>query len=100
VLLLLVNNTRNAKGIVTGKLLEYLASGVPVLAIGPVDGEVAEILSETSAGLVSGFDDVEGLKRHLLALFNEQSPVSNKEAIARYSRHELTKELCRLLDDV
>ena len=33
VLLLLVNNALNAKGILTGKLYEYLASGRPILAI-------------------------------------------------------------------
>ena len=33
-LLLLINNTPNAKGILTGKLFEYLASGRPVWAIG------------------------------------------------------------------
>ncbi|MGZ3901061.1 MAG: glycosyl transferase family 1, partial [Bacteroidia bacterium] len=44
VLLLLVNNTKNAKGILTGKFFEYMASKVPVLAIGPVNGDLAKII--------------------------------------------------------
>ena len=45
-LLLMVNNTPNAKGIVTGKIFEYMASNRPTLVIGPSDGDVAEIVSK------------------------------------------------------
>jgi glycosyltransferase involved in cell wall biosynthesis len=44
VLLLFVNNSPNAKGILTGKIFEYMASGRPILAIGPKDGDTAIIL--------------------------------------------------------
>jgi hypothetical protein len=44
VLLLLVNQSQNAKAILTGKFFEYLATGRPILVIGPTDGEVATIL--------------------------------------------------------
>ena len=44
VLLLLINNTPNAKGILTGKIFEYLGSGRPILSIGPEDGDAAIII--------------------------------------------------------
>ena len=44
VLLLLLNDTANAKGILTSKLFEYLAVGRPILAVGPKDGDVARVL--------------------------------------------------------
>lgn len=44
VLLLSVNDTPNAKGVLTSKLFEYLAMGRPILAVGPADGDVARVL--------------------------------------------------------
>jgi glycosyltransferase involved in cell wall biosynthesis len=40
-LLLSVNDTANAKGVLTSKVFEYLAVGRPILAFGPKDGDVA-----------------------------------------------------------
>ena len=44
VLLLSVNDTANAKGVLTSKVFEYLAVGRPILAFGPMDGDVARVL--------------------------------------------------------
>lgn len=65
VLLLLINQTPNAKGILTGKLFEYLAVKKPILCIGPCDGDVAEVLSETQSGYVCDFDDSESLEKYI-----------------------------------
>ena len=62
VLLLLINNTPNAKGILTGKLFEYLASGRPILCIGPEDGDAARILNETHSGITVSFENKEMMK--------------------------------------
>ncbi|NBQ47161.1 MAG: glycosyl transferase family 1, partial [Sphingobacteriia bacterium] len=98
VLLLLVNNTKNAKGILTGKFFEYLAAQRPVLAIGPVDGDLAAILNETHCGCMSGFDDLEGLKDNLLRLYRDKGTFSESTAIKAYSRRVLTQKLCSLLE--
>jgi len=100
-LLLLVNNTPNAKGILTGKFFEYMASGTPVLAIGPPDGDLAKIIHETQSGLIADFNDVAALKRHVLHLYGiyKQKGVSAKgKNIEKYSRRELTKEMAKLLE--
>ncbi len=57
VLLLLINNTPNAKLILTGKLFEYLASGRPIVCIGPADGDAAGIVRETHCGTVFDFTE-------------------------------------------
>ena len=44
VLLLSVNDTANAKGVLTSKVFEYLAVGRPILAFGPKDGDIARVL--------------------------------------------------------
>lgn len=98
VLLLLVNNTKNAKGILTGKFFEYMASGAPILAIGPVDGDLAKIIHDTNSGLISGFDDEELLKKNIEAYFRGETITRNEVAISKYSRQELTRTLCTLLD--
>lgn len=97
VLLLLVNNTKNAKGILTGKFFEYLASNSPILAIGPVDGDLAKIIAETQSGLISDFDDEITLEKNIMAYFNGQTQNPNLEAINKYSRRELTKKLSEIL---
>jgi glycosyltransferase involved in cell wall biosynthesis len=97
VLLLLVNNTPNAKGILTGKFFEYMASGRPVLAIGPEDGDLAAIMSETGCGLISNFDDAVTLEKNVMSCFNGQTMPVNGIAVALYSRRALTERLCRML---
>jgi glycosyltransferase involved in cell wall biosynthesis len=100
VLLLLANDTKNAKGILTGKMFEYIATGVPVLAIGPMDGDMATVLIETNAGLISDFNDEVLLRRNIEVLFSGQVIVPDPGAVNKYSRHELTKRLCQMLDEL
>lgn len=96
-LLLLVNNTKNAKGILTGKFFEYMSAKAPILAIGPVDGDLAKIINETNTGLISDFNDEVSLEKNILAYFNGKSSEANEAKVNKYSRKELTKELCALL---
>lgn len=98
VLLLLVNNTPNAKSILTGKIFEYLAANVPILAIGPTDGDLAAILNKTKSGLISDFDDEIQLKKNILQLYNHYDFKSNQDEIKKYSRRELTRTLSELLN--
>jgi glycosyltransferase involved in cell wall biosynthesis len=97
VLLLLVNQTKNAKSIITGKIFEYLAARVPVLAIGPPNGDLADILNKTQSGLISDFNDENQLKKNILELYSGKVINFDVNEIARYSRRELTKELSGLL---
>ena len=97
-LLLMVNNTPNAKGIVTGKVFEYMASKRPILAIGPKDGDLGEILSKTSSGLVCDYENVENLSSTIWSIFNDD--IKFKNNISTYSRIELTEKLANLLNEV
>lgn len=99
-LLLLVNNTKNAKGILTGKFFEYMASGSPVLAIGPEDGELADIIQKTGCGLMSGFTNENQLEKNIMAFFNGTVTQRNEQEINNYERSILTKHLCELLDQM
>ncbi len=101
VLLLLINNTPNAKSILTGKLFEYLASKRPVICIGPVDGDAARILSQTDAGRISGFEDHQSVKRNILEyymLFKQGNLKVNSKEIEKFSRKNLTSAMARFMD--
>lgn len=102
-LLLLVNNTPTAKGIVTGKLFEYLAATRPILAIGPENGEVAEILTETGAGRIFDFENATGIKQYLtesLELFSQDKLKVESKDTAKYSRRELTIRLAAEMENL
>ncbi len=98
--LLLVNNTPNAKGILTGKFYEYLSAGATILAIGPTNGDLAEILKETNAGYISDFNDKVSLKKNIQLLFENTITEHNAEAIKKYSRRNLTKKLTEILNEL
>lgn len=101
--LLLLNNTPNAKGILTGKLFEYMASGSPILAIGPPDGDAAAVLNESETGTCYDFDDVEGIKKGLLRAFSSHRSGSNTTAqrnLEKWTRRSLTRELADILDQM
>jgi len=50
------------KGVLSGKVFEYLAAGRPILAVVPPDGAAAELIRETRAGMVVAPDDIEGIR--------------------------------------
>ena len=100
VLLLIVNNVPSAKGILTGKIFEYLMAKRPVLAIAPIDGDLAEIIKETNAGLVVDFEDKDVLKDAILDLYRKfiKGNLSvNSKNIAQFHRKELTKKVAELI---
>jgi len=104
-LLLLIEKGQCNKGIVTGKLFEYLATGRPVMAIGPPDGDMARILRETRNGEVFDYDDVRGMRAFLnkhLQRLKEGKPWAppDKQALAAYDRRALTRKLSYIIDDL
>jgi len=103
VLLLLINNTPNAKGILTGKVFEYLGSGRPILSIGPEDGEAAAVLKDTDAGQTAGYENKEGMFQILneyFTRFSEQRLESNTGNRLKYSRKALTKKIAAILNEM
>ncbi|MDP4281562.1 MAG: glycosyltransferase family 4 protein [Bacteroidota bacterium] len=103
VLLLLINNTPNARCILTGKFFEYMGSRRPILCIGPENGDAAAILSQTGAGLTSGFEDEEKLKENILQyyrLFKVHRLVSLSSGVESFSRKNLTGKMASVMDAI
>jgi len=100
VLLLAVNNVPSAKGIVTGKIFEYLQAKRPVLAIAPKDGDLAQILKECNVGHVVGFDETNVLKELLVDLYTAYKTGGievNSVGLSKYHRKKLTEELAKII---
>jgi glycosyltransferase involved in cell wall biosynthesis len=60
-LLLIPEAGGRGRGVLSGKVFEYLAARRPILAVVPPDGAAAELLRETGAGVVVAPDDVDGM---------------------------------------
>ena len=100
VLLLLIPNIEKSKGILTGKLFEYLIAKRPILAIGPEDGDLAEILKETDSGILIDFSNREQLSSEILKFYHQYKKGNlkvNSKNIGKYHRKELTKKLAFII---
>lgn len=100
VLLLLINDTPNAKVILPGKFFEYMAARRPILCIGPRDGDAAEVILETNAGYVSEKDDKESIRKainELYSRFRTGKNIVDSKGIARFSRESLTGRMAECL---
>ncbi len=61
-LLLVPDADGRGKGVLSGKVFEYLAARRPILAVVPPDGAAAGLVRETRAGMVVAPDDVKGIR--------------------------------------
>ncbi len=90
-LLLLIPELPNNRGILTGKLFEYLGSGRPIWGFGPVDGDAQEILQHNAAG--SLYDSVEEACHTLEAWISRCPEGATPEARAAYTRMGLAEKV-------
>ncbi|WP_332033313.1 glycosyl transferase family 1 [Kaistella sp.] len=91
----------SSKGIIPGKIFEYLATGKPILSFGPEDSDVKKILDETNAGKHFSYDDSKNLRRYILAKYQEwkSGKISpDTQNIAQFSRKNLTQKLAEILN--
>ena len=94
-LLLVIPNTAKNKGIITGKLFEYIRSMSKIIMIGPLDSDAAKIIGKTSSGRCFDYENSNDIIEYLE--FGKYSETSNFE---KYSRKNLTSELVEILEKV
>ncbi|HSI71092.1 MAG TPA: glycosyltransferase family 4 protein [Gillisia sp.] len=100
VLLLIEIDSEETRGIIPGKVFEYLAAGRPIIAVGPVNWDVERILDETAAGQVFGYRDGEKLKETILEHYRdykEGETASKTEDLEKFSRKNLTGKMAALI---
>jgi glycosyltransferase involved in cell wall biosynthesis len=105
-LLLVPDAGGRGKGVLSGKVYEYLAAGRPILAVVPPDGAAAELVRETGAGVVAAPDDVEGIRDALLELHRRYAngglPAVELDPSdeARLSRRARVEEMAALIGEL
>jgi hypothetical protein len=100
-LLFLEWNDPTARGVLTGKLFEYLVSGTPILSIGITNKNGAgEIIEKTKTGKL--FVNKVDLKKELIRIFKikqiEFYEPDIKE-IEKFSREKQVKKLVKIMDN-
>ena len=105
-LLLIPESGGRGRGVLTGKIFEYLAAERPILAVVPPDGAAAELLRETGVGTVVAPDDIDGMRaalEELDARFKagtlDAAPLSDewRDRLSRRTRVEELADLVRSL---
>jgi len=99
-LLLIEIDSQDTKAIIPGKLFEYLISETPILALGPEDSDVQQIITKTNTGVYFTYHQKETLKTQILSYFDAY--LSNNLSVHAiglqpYSRKALTKRLSEVI---
>jgi glycosyltransferase involved in cell wall biosynthesis len=94
-LLLIIPESGDNKIIITGKIFEYIASGKPVLCLGPLEGEAAMLISQLNNGRCYEYEDREKIKNYIREI--KEHPVILQNDPGEFSRHNLTKKLASIL---
>lgn len=96
ILLLIIPEIENNKGILTGKLFEYLATGNSILNIGPKDGDAAAILRENAVSVTLNPNEKQAIIDFILNSTSNQRKV-NSFSKNKFSRRNLTGEMAKLI---
>lgn len=101
VLLLLEMDKQSTRVILPGKLFEYMASKRPILALGPKEGAIAELLQETNAGKYYTYSQYEAITNCLYAYYqkyiSEKGLYVNSKGIEAYSRSAVSKKMAKVI---
>lgn len=99
-LLLNLEGYKHAEGLLPGKLFEYIATGLPVLGIGPVEGNAAVLLKSSGAGVMFSKDQAAAIADFIEACYErwkKSEPARTSHDTSAYSRKALTGKVAALL---
>ena len=98
-LLLPLNDAPTVRGILPGKMYEYMALKRSILAIGPEDGDYAQILQETNTGKVLDVHNPLGMRSYIWECYSEfrsGTLICAPRDLERFSRRQLAKQIIDL----
>ena len=99
-LVLITIDSEETKGIIPGKLFEYMVSGRPILGIGAKNADFKQIIKQTNTGKSFDYTDKQALKEQLLAyykMYQENNLKTFPIGLQQYHRKALTEKLAALI---
>ena len=102
-LLLILTGYKDGEGFLPGKLFEYLATGLPIVAVGPLPSDANDLLKESGNDAMIPSEDLSQIKKRLLTLFTDWGKggsVNKSTTAVKYSRKHLTFQLVELLKSI
>lgn len=104
-LLLVVDESKESKEIVPGKVYEYIGVGKAILAIGPPDGAVGKLILQTKAGSIAHQSEINLIAKNLKSLYtkwlnNIDIYIPDQDIISLYERKNAAKDLSSILDSL
>jgi glycosyltransferase involved in cell wall biosynthesis len=95
-LVLIIPLHSSNKSIITGKLFEYIASGIPIMYMGPQDGDAANIIRSAMSGGIFGYDESDRIFDFLIT--PNSTPATKADNKLNYSRKNLTGIVAGILN--
>lgn len=95
-LLLLFPNQEDNKGILTGKLFEYMATHNPILMIGFTDGDAAKLLRQYEQDGVYAFGEADKVAQFIIRSIDKY-PAVHADFAQQFSRKKLTEVLSTII---
>ena len=84
---------------ISGKLLEYLATGVPVLSVGDPQSEAGRFLATASFAEIIPASSTSSLKTYINMAANQKGKAKNDmPEIKKWTRENISKDLTLILD--
>jgi glycosyltransferase involved in cell wall biosynthesis len=99
-LLLLVGGGAAARGVLPGKLFEYLRAGRPMLVVGEADGDAAQLAQGHGHARVAAESDPGAIAAAMRQMMATDGPTARMTDGARFERRALAGELAAFLRDV
>jgi len=93
-------DAEETRGIIPGKLFEYLNAKRPILAIGPKGWEAGNMVEKHQAGHMCLHQDVASLKRVVLEAFQKYEKGNlncDSVGVEHYHRRALTESLAKFI---
>lgn len=93
---------KHSKLLISGKLMEYLATGNPIICLGDPYGDASELLKEFEYGKIFDRADIEGIYEFVITIFNKWKINTNfnSKGNLKYTRYETTKQLSEIIKNL
>ena len=100
ILLLIESDDKESSYAIPAKIFEYINSGRPIIAIGPKDSEIKQIIDETKSGkyfLYSEYDKLLSCLSNSYYLYESKKLHSTSTNIDKYHRKNIAKKLSNII---